>query len=1724
MGACRLRRALPVSLVAIAFAMASPLLGQQQAPDHDQPDETLPGFKATNVYHDFGSVDHVNIFSGDTGVVIPLGPEYPLSQGLTWQLKAYHSAKMWIYDGHYPGCLGHVVIAGSPTLGAGWNLDLGHVDKSQHAGWFYQSPDGGRHSFGCDGLNSSAVPCPSSSTPQTQYFTFESTHERVTWFPSSNSFSVEFPDGSIQYFNQVYTRPRAVNSSDPSPDFDDQYRIAALLPPGTPPPPDDTRWGLTDYYDRFGTRVLHVNYAADSNSNPWQLSSIVLTPDAPNANARTINFTWTTLLVSNSGAAINGLQTISLNPIWPVLQSIAFPTAAGSLTTTFGFLQGTFYRPPFFNGVDVSSCGPDGIFPIVVAVPLLSSIAMNGSLVSQRWKFSYPSNPTANPPGVLLGVQLPTGGQIQYHYDLTTIEPCPIPQNPGDPGCTVLPSATQTPSIPSRDPVPQKPIGDNFPPYHFTDASPAVVSRKEINADGSTASEATYFRQDFWIPVGVSYSSTQTLRQVDVHRPDGNGGTIADRYQFHVSLPKEVISSDSTGGLELVHYYYNQDVTPLTSPTPIRAVVSCYDADSVSQGVVTGCGYANGTNYTSGDDGVTRYFGANARLQNRVTWYGDNPANSSVTRGGDCNQSLGIPCVQKFMSDYRALNGQYASTTISTASLTSMSSWTSRTTTTNWIGPQGGRWLLNLFSSKTVTDSGPGLPTPSTVSNTFDFDLSNGFLRSAIVTDGTYGTLTRSFLDDAGMEAHDAQWNPTSLKVFGTGGVDARVFKTTREFALGTSLLKSAQRQGLTWKSFDVDRDASTGRITTSRDPNPSLATSYGYDALGRLTRITPPGEAETTITYDDDNRSATVSRSGADGNGAWARYLYDGFGRLIREIKQMPGSNNYAVRTHGYAANGQESFDSEWGSCTDPSSSCLTTSLAGTTYSYFDPFGRARQILKADGSFSAVDFTDFGIYQSDTLQRVTTQVNTGAVPISGFPQTAATTWVRKDVVGRAISVTEPSGDVTSYQYNALDKLAQVTQGVQNRTFVYDSFGFLRSEIHPEKGETDYSTYDALGNVLTKLDGGITTQYTYDAAGRLGTVATGTVYSLTCYLETTDCPGGLPVSSNPNGKVLRAFGYNPFLSGGPCVREDFDYAGPGGRLSTRTTAFSTGEPPPLTESFFYNSLGLMRGHVHPRDATAATFPFVVATEYDQGLPVREYLNGLQLVKAVSYQPSGALASYTTGLGMNLDVTTTIDRDGDLPRPKRIHASRPSDGNTLFDTGSYLYDGSGNISAINFDVFGYDPRTRLAHAELPWNGPKQDFTYDQYGNMTARAGVNAQSFGIDPSTNHISGYDYLRGNLTGPTGSPWYEWDDLDRLAYQGFGPWHYLYNAENERTGKQSSAAGWTFTLRDSEKRVSTEFSGSTPSRDNAFLGNLLVASYANVNVGANNWSWSFYSSDHLGTPRYVSYMQVADSDSHKYWPYGDEVTPQTEPQRLRFAAMEADDEATRFYDHARHHDFGLARFLSADQLGGRPTDAQSWNRYAYARNNPLKYLDPDGRFTVSSFAFASALANGNQAAANLAQWAPAYIAGMAAAASGLSGLFGLGAVVGAPSMLLGARFLGPAAAPVLQKAGETVEPTVEKLTNAALRFDPGTILNDANKVGHFFDSKHNLDVLGSRVEAVAKISDAVQQAYSEGALSLGEGGKFQQVIQVGKQQVEVQGRVIEDVLKIGNAWIRSIE
>jgi RHS repeat-associated protein len=102
---------------------------------------------------------------------------------------------------------------------------------------------------------------------------------------------------------------------------------------------------------------------------------------------------------------------------------------------------------------------------------------------------------------------------------------------------------------------------------------------------------------------------------------------------------------------------------------------------------------------------------------------------------------------------------------------------------------------------------------------------------------------------------------------------------------------------------------------------------------------------------------------------------------------------------------------------------------------------------------------------------------------------------------------------------------------------------------------------------------------------------------------------------------------------------------------------------------------------------------------------------------------------------------------------------------------------------------------------------------------------------------------------------------------------------------------------------------------------------------------------DHLGSVRVETASNGALLTTHSYWPFGEEMTVTSSSERYRFAGHERDQRTGYDYMHARYYAPMAGRFFSVDP--GRDYDfshPQSFNLYGYVRNNPVTFVDKDGR------------------------------------------------------------------------------------------------------------------------------------------------------------------------------------
>jgi RHS repeat-associated protein len=336
------------------------------------------------------------------------------------------------------------------------------------------------------------------------------------------------------------------------------------------------------------------------------------------------------------------------------------------------------------------------------------------------------------------------------------------------------------------------------------------------------------------------------------------------------------------------------------------------------------------------------------------------------------------------------------------------------------------------------------------------------------------------------------------------------------------------------------------------------------------------------------------------------------------------------------------------------------------------------------------------------------------------------------------------------------------------------------------------------------------------------------------------------------------------------------------------------------------------------------------------------------------------------------TSSTAPSHADLSRHGLVPVAQDSS-----SSGTYLYDGSGNIKFIGSDSYVYDNLGRLTVAIVQES--QQKYTYDAFGNriLTTRATSAAGCVGgceapstVSPRNNHldVATYDEA-GNVktvSGSTAATYsYDGTGMATRATVGSDDRIFVYTADDERIAVRNGVS-WMWTVRDLNGKVLRELTSletqSSPlalgshtwTKDHVWRDGQLMASVFQAPSGITTYH---YHLDHLGTPRLVTDSNGFLAGKHVYYPFGAEMnlTPhESTVELMKFTGHERDivavDNATVDYMHARYYNGNTGRFLSVDPVlrtGDAQQQPQRWNRYTYALNNPLKSVDPTGKDVV---------------------------------------------------------------------------------------------------------------------------------------------------------------------------------
>jgi RHS repeat-associated protein len=141
----------------------------------------------------------------------------------------------------------------------------------------------------------------------------------------------------------------------------------------------------------------------------------------------------------------------------------------------------------------------------------------------------------------------------------------------------------------------------------------------------------------------------------------------------------------------------------------------------------------------------------------------------------------------------------------------------------------------------------------------------------------------------------------------------------------------------------------------------------------------------------------------------------------------------------------------------------------------------------------------------------------------------------------------------------------------------------------------------------------------------------------------------------------------------------------------------------------------------------------------------------------------------------------------------------------------------------------------------------------------------------------------------------------------------------------------------------------------------LLVALLASSGVASAQDTVIYYHTDAIGSVRAITDATGQVIARYDYQPFGEacgSTCGSDVPDTRQFAGKERDADTGLDYFGARYYEAVSGRFTTVDpilDIDQALLDPQQWNRYAYVRNNPLRFTDPDGKILVPVVVFLAA-------------------------------------------------------------------------------------------------------------------------------------------------------------------------
>ncbi|HNR90759.1 MAG TPA: RHS repeat-associated core domain-containing protein [Spirochaetota bacterium] len=771
---------------------------------------------------------------------------------------------------------------------------------------------------------------------------------------------------------------------------------------------------------------------------------------------------------------------------------------------------------------------------------------------------------------------------------------------------------------------------------------------------------------------------------------------------------------------------------------------------------------------------------------------------------------------------------------------------------------------------------------------------------------------------------------------------------------------------------YDIGQGSPTIRVSyhTSSSPAWALVRNKGYwESNDTVNTVTVIDGLKRVIQV---KKTAEVMKDGEKQSGMIisGKEVYDALGRVERQGQPVfrPGSEN------GYTP----------------------VSAEKPTVNTYDVVGRKTRIAFPDGT-SISNF--YGFEENMFLTRTTDQEGKIKKVLKD---------VQGQIVAVKEG---PGEDETNYEYNPMNEIERVIDADLNVTEIdYDNLGRRISINNPDAGLVEYN-YDQAGNLIRKITPNLRRDgkyiryiYYFNHLERIDYPGMANTY-YTYGSPGADGNGAGRIVAVDNGVLREKRAYGRL---GELVRTDRTIAGT--TYTTKYEFDSMGRmrrmvfPDSETLVYAYDRGGLLRhAATHENGIINTYLKDIGYDEFGQRVQVKY---GNDAVSTYEYDDTTRRLMHLKTVNKDGTVFQNIeyayDRVGNILSKKNSNFMTSS-GDAKTSEQTYAYDDLHRLTSSNGT---FSKESWVPFFTNRTNTYTNTFNYNSIGNILRKEQVNKGRFDdgsevtIAPTT-YTFDYEYssfrphavtkagtksftydLNGNMltqvdTASGLNRNIAWDDENRITSTNDSGTvtNYAYDDKGERVIKNGKFGNVVY--------VNNNFAvrNGTLKSKHIFAGNTRLASKL-VDSGTDMGTY-YYHADHLGSSNAITTKTGSFHEHIEYFPYGETWVEEKASGGVelgyKFTAKELDAETGLYYFGARYYDAVVSLWTSIDKFLEKylPSEKADFsiqhdyyfrfahekntqlpghggvfntiniNLYHYAGNNAIKFIDPDGNYTI---------------------------------------------------------------------------------------------------------------------------------------------------------------------------------